>query len=436
MRAALIVFVWLLLTFSFFGSKSETTKEDNASSASLYTGEITLSTIDSSSTAETIHESVPVRMHVVQKPSVLVGLAVATMSVQLTEEGGKKIGWYMEGVRAGSSSSWHGRTNSKLFPRFDRECGVILEVSRKAMHWSIMLNVCTILEIRAFISQAAVGHLLQVSVYTVGAISLIGIIEAALIVGLGMAYSLEFNTFSIVALFKFVTFTLLHVSYMGQLWKARLPRDADGNIDPAKITQLYVRFYMITLIVLLVVSRCSTYLPVIVVLGQCAFAPQIVYDVYHGHRNSLATSFLILITICKLLPSLYLYGCPYTIFTGDPMPQVPGNDGHGNAWVSFTLATCSLGFLGVSISQNVFGPRWFTPMKCLPHVYNYVRQVELKDGQLHECVICMSDIDTNVVLAEISVTPCDHLFHRQCLEQWLEIKMECPTCRADLPPLT
>lgn len=31
-------------------------------------------------------------------------------------------------------------------------------------------------------------------------------------------------------------------------------------------------------------------------------------------------------------------------------------------------------------------------------------------------------------------TPCNHYFHNKCLEQWMNLKMECPSCRATLPP--
>jgi hypothetical protein len=37
--------------------------------------------------------------------------------------------------------------------------------------------------------------------------------------------------------------------------------------------------------------------------------------------------------------------------------------------------------------------------------------------------------------AERMVTPCAHFFHKECLERWMEVKMECPTCRGVLPPL-
>ena len=32
-------------------------------------------------------------------------------------------------------------------------------------------------------------------------------------------------------------------------------------------------------------------------------------------------------------------------------------------------------------------------------------------------------------------TPCNHRFHAPCLLEWMNIKMECPTCRQSLPPL-
>lgn len=30
-------------------------------------------------------------------------------------------------------------------------------------------------------------------------------------------------------------------------------------------------------------------------------------------------------------------------------------------------------------------------------------------------------------------TPCNHLFHVECLHQWVEVKLECPQCRCILP---
>jgi hypothetical protein len=31
-------------------------------------------------------------------------------------------------------------------------------------------------------------------------------------------------------------------------------------------------------------------------------------------------------------------------------------------------------------------------------------------------------------------TPCNHRFHEDCLAKWMNMKLECPSCRAVLPP--
>ena len=33
-------------------------------------------------------------------------------------------------------------------------------------------------------------------------------------------------------------------------------------------------------------------------------------------------------------------------------------------------------------------------------------------------------------------TPCQHEFHISCLVNWMKVKMECPTCRRELPKLS
>ena len=33
------------------------------------------------------------------------------------------------------------------------------------------------------------------------------------------------------------------------------------------------------------------------------------------------------------------------------------------------------------------------------------------------------------------ITPCHHLFHKACLEHWLNLKNQCPYCRQQIPPL-
>ena len=54
--------------------------------------------------------------------------------------------------------------------------------------------------------------------------------------------------------------------------------------------------------------------------------------------------------------------------------------------------------------------------------------------QTLDCVICYNDIDISDRNGYM-LAPCDHIFHRNCLVQWMEVKMECPICRCNLPSI-
>lgn len=60
------------------------------------------------------------------------------------------------------------------------------------------------------------------------------------------------------------------------------------------------------------------------------------------------------------------------------------------------------------------------------------RDIETGDAGV-ECVICMNPLDVERTSARM-VTPCNHFFHPDCLNRWMDVKMECPTCRQLLPP--
>ena len=58
---------------------------------------------------------------------------------------------------------------------------------------------------------------------------------------------------------------------------------------------------------------------------------------------------------------------------------------------------------------------------------------DMECGGGSECVICMLPVDVWSTKSRM-VTPCNHFFHTECLERWLAVKLECPTCRRTLPP--
>ena len=52
-------------------------------------------------------------------------------------------------------------------------------------------------------------------------------------------------------------------------------------------------------------------------------------------------------------------------------------------------------------------------------------------GSDYRCVICTSTVETNG--SQYMITPCNHVFHTECLVRWMDVKFECPLCRARLP---
>jgi len=55
-------------------------------------------------------------------------------------------------------------------------------------------------------------------------------------------------------------------------------------------------------------------------------------------------------------------------------------------------------------------------------------RIEYREG-MEVCGICLVNfIQSDVIL----IYPCAHIYHSHCMDQWLQIKTTCPTCRTEL----
>lgn len=153
--------------------------------------------------------------------------------------------------------------------------------------------------------------------------------------------------------------------------------------------------------------------------------------------------------------------------------------------------------LGLLLLQNRLGARFWINEKWLPQAYDYHRVLSLKeleeggissdllasfkqktsssssssttttetnnDRRAEEfvdcectCPICMTDVTIPILVKdkdlseakkknlhqhsgaaqkEYMITPCQHIFHADCLESWMKYKLQCPVCRTSLPPI-
>lgn len=160
--------------------------------------------------------------------------------------------------------------------------------------------------------------------------------------------------------------------------------------------------------------------------------PQIVANVVRDSRKPLHPHYIVGITVTRLAIPLYAFGCPNNFM------RIETNLGWCLGLTTFLGAQAAILLL-----QHYCGARCFIPRQLLPEKYSYFRRVDRANAQLEageesapvDCVICMAAIDVSQRCNECMVTPCDHFFHTGCLQRWMDIKMECPTCRRPLPPM-
>ncbi|CAH9100984.1 unnamed protein product [Cuscuta europaea] len=61
-----------------------------------------------------------------------------------------------------------------------------------------------------------------------------------------------------------------------------------------------------------------------------------------------------------------------------------------------------------------------------------LRSVEIsEEGEKMGCVICLEELAIGGVAKEM---PCQHRYHKDCIEKWLGIHGSCPVCRYEMPP--
>lgn len=63
--------------------------------------------------------------------------------------------------------------------------------------------------------------------------------------------------------------------------------------------------------------------------------------------------------------------------------------------------------------------------------YSTVKGLKIGKGAL-ECAVCLNEFEDEETIRLIP--KCDHVFHAECIDAWLENHVTCPVCRSDLVP--
>ncbi|KAJ1849474.1 hypothetical protein LPJ73_003722 [Coemansia sp. RSA 2703] len=276
----------------------------------------------------------------------------------------------------------------------------------------------------------------------------------------------------------FVVFTLLvmfALHYMMSVWRVQQPSDPDAQPSAQRtLWMTYLRFYGALAVGVFVIHVYSETMhplaaPMMVLLLLTSYSywvPQIIRNARRGTSRGLRKDYLLGTTLLNLIFPLYAFACPESLSLNAPSAFV------------WALVAYSFAQVLVLLLQDLLGPRFFVPASMLPEVYNYHPLLppdsdeeaavegnsDNADDAEHdeegsssedatpdqprsaraarECAICIQEVDVSTSVASAlfgrpsyMVTPCHHVYHTECLTRWMEMKLECPVCRAPLPPV-
>eukprot|EP01060_Flectonema_neradi_P034814 TRINITY_DN622_c1_g1_i1.p1 TRINITY_DN622_c1_g1~~TRINITY_DN622_c1_g1_i1.p1 ORF type:complete len:615 (+),score=33.74 TRINITY_DN622_c1_g1_i1:106-1950(+) len=209
----------------------------------------------------------------------------------------------------------------------------------------------------------------------------------------------------------------------------------------------------------LVIGPVPLWIPCLFVVHS-VWVPQIIHSAEHKAARPVTFS-LLMTTLWSRCFFCYYRLVDSSVFT--PFKSEVGVYIAVTVWVMFQTA--------VVVAQQILGPTFFIPQGMVSPAYNYhaplppqyraVQPEDIPRGTAHkrgsstsapvdlesglgthigtsvapaslDCVICQTNIDPTQSSGYM-LAPCEHIFHAQCLQQWMQQKMECPVCRRSLP---
>ncbi|KAJ0576588.1 putative transcription factor C2H2 family [Helianthus annuus] len=347
--------------------------------------------------------------------------------VSSTQSDGEHDRYYMEGLMESPSADDDGDCFS---PMLMNATSVNIEVYyNKAVNYTLMVTFISFLQVLLLIRQMEHSNTqsgaAKVSILMIGQQAIMDAYLCLIHLTAGILVESLFNAFATAAFFKFVVFSIFEMRYLLAIWKAsRSITNGEGwEAMRRELSLLYSRFYGILLGGILVMYEFHRYLRGILVVLHLFWVPQIVSNIIGDSRKPLHPHYIIGMSLTRLAIPFYLFGCPHNFMRIQP----------DHKWC-VTLGLLVAFQAALLILQHYLGSRCFIPRQILPEKYCYFRRVDHDSNNITDCVICMTTIDLTQRPDDCMVTPCDHFFHSGCLQRWMDIKMECPTCRRSLPP--
>ena len=58
----------------------------------------------------------------------------------------------------------------------------------------------------------------------------------------------------------------------------------------------------------------------------------------------------------------------------------------------------------------------------------YNSQIKLNEST-NQCIICLSEFEIGEKIRHLK---CNHFFHKDCIDNWLQLQKKCPTCNQEI----
>ncbi|KAM3134393.1 hypothetical protein pb186bvf_013506 [Paramecium bursaria] len=244
-----------------------------------------------------------------------------------------------------------------------------------------------------------------------------------------------FQYFILPAFFYFMLATTCDMKLIWILWRSRhMAEIIDQQQMRKAITIFFAQFYfsLIGYFILMYFFELENWF---ICLTGLVMIPQVIHNVRNGNNPKFIYAYIFGILCPSMLYPIYARGCPSNIRGMEPSNTF--------IMVYFSLYLFQILLLYI---QYKLGPRAFIPRCFLPKQFQYYHIVNLQDESDDECAICLGSIldepageedavDAKLLLKQIMITPCKHKFHISCLKSWIDVKLQCPTCRQPIPPI-
>jgi hypothetical protein len=235
----------------------------------------------------------------------------------------------------------------------------------------------------------------------------------------------------IASFWGFIIFMLIYGRILIRVFEAGNQSLSEVNIFMRNrlISNFQSRVFLLIIFGIVLIRVFYKYYFFTVCLLHSFFIPQIVLNSFYGYKKSFSMVTVTVLLLSKLMVAVYF------LCFEDSVVRYK-RDLKLMAVVSGLIL-----IQGAVLYWQRFHPRFLVPRKYQPLHYDYFRpksEEERTSDSENVCNICITRLNIGkhadiVNFSKTMHTPCSHRYHQNCLTQWMEIKLECPTCRSKLP---